>query len=137
MFFINIFYEVIFVLKLRDGISPETLREYGFKPGKEFFGKERCVVTGLDTSIRQNGYHKFLTQDSDTYEYGDGFDEIAYTDEEFDIPMVQMSFKIGDGDNLYIDCAPSCTYHIGGVEMDIIADTIYQLTCDGLIEPNK
>ena len=29
------------MIKLKDGINPEVLRKYGFKPGKEFSFKER------------------------------------------------------------------------------------------------
>lgn len=120
-------------LKLKSGIDPDVLREYGFKLGKEFFGKERWCGDGTGYAYQAEWYLKFLTIDWETGLCGEGFDEIAYID-GYNVPMVQISFRIGGGDDLYIDCAPSCTYHIGGDELDIVADTIFRLTRDGIIE---
>lgn len=71
--------------------------------------------------------HKFLMD-------ADEPDKVAFTDEEFDIPMVHIMFRLGNGNDLYIDCAPSCTYHIGGDELDIVAETIFFMTQAGLLE---
>lgn len=121
-------------LRLKEGINPDILRKYGFHLGKEDFGKERWCGDGGGYQYQAEWYHKFLTFDEDTGEYGENIGGIAYTDDEFDIPMVQISFRTDNKNDLYIDCAPSCTYHIGGDELDIITDTIFQLTQDQLLE---
>lgn len=46
--------------------------------------------------------------------------------------MVHMVFRVGDHNDLFIDCAPSGTYHIN--DLDIVADTLYDLVNAGLIE---
>ena len=120
-------------LRLKKNVSPEVLRNYGFHLGKEDFGKERWCGDGCGYQYQADWYHKFLRIDWDTGEMGTNGD-IAYTDDNYDIPMVQLTFRIGSGDDLYIDCAPSCTYHIGGSELDIVTDTIYQLITDGIVE---
>lgn len=112
-------------LKLKDGINPEILRDFGFHLGKEYFGKEKWCGDGCGYEYQANWYHKFLTIDWNTGELGAGFNDIAYADD--DIPMVHIMFRIGSNNDLYIDCAPDCTYHIGGDELDIVADTIYEL----------
>lgn len=120
-------------LKLKEGVNPEVLRDYGFHLGKEDFRKERWCGDGIGYQYQADWYHKFLLVDEEIG-YNSSIGEIAYTDEEFDIPMVQISFRIGNGNDLYIDCAPSCTYHIGGDELDIVAETIFALTQAGLLE---
>lgn len=124
------------MLRLKDGVNPERLRDFGFHLGKEDFGKERWCGDGSGYTYMAEEYHKFLMYDEETGFNGKGIGTIAYTDKEFDIPMVHMSFQIGkNGDNsLYIDVAPSCTYHIGGDELDVVTDTIFQLIEAGLIE---
>lgn len=120
-------------LVLRQGVNPEVLRDFGFKPGREFFGKERWCGDGIGYEYQADWYHKFLRIDEDTGLYGE-IGDIAYTDNEFDIPMVHMSFHIGGLNDLYIDCAPSGTYYIGGDDLDVITDTIYDLIQAGLVE---
>ncbi len=120
-------------LKLKGGVNPEILRNYGFHLGKEDFGKERWCGNGIGYQYQADWYHKFLLVDEEVG-YNASIGEIAYTDENFDIPMVKISFRIGDGNDLYIDCAPCCTYHIGGDELDIVAETIFALTQVGLLE---
>ena len=119
-------------LKLKDEVNPEILRNFGFRLGREYFGNEKWCGDGCGYEYQANWYHKFLTVDWDTGEVGDGFDNIAYADD--DIPMVQIMFRIGSNNDLYIDCAPNCTYHISGDELDIVADTIYDLNEAGLLE---
>lgn len=124
------------MLVLKQGVNPEVLREFGFKPGREFFGKERWCEDGIGYEYQADWYHKFLRIDPEEgVPSEDG--EIAYTDEEYDIPMVQMSFRIGVLNDLYIDCSPSGTYHIGGDELDVVADTIYSLIQAGLVEKKE
>ena len=124
-------------LRLKEGINPEVLRDFGFHLGKEDFGKERWCGYGIGYQQQANWYHKFLMFDEETGELNTSSGKIMYTGEEFDIPMVQMTFRIGNGNDLYIDCAPSYTYHIGGSDLDIVAETIFALTQAGLLEIDK
>lgn len=119
-------------LKLKDDVRPESLRDFGFRLGREYFGNEKWCGDGCGFEYQADWYHKFLTVDWDTGEFGDGFGNIAYADDN--IPMVHMMFRIGNHNDLYIDCAPSCTYHIGGDELNIVADTIYELVNAGLVD---
>lgn len=121
-------------LRLKKNVSPEVLRNYGFHLGKEDFGKERWCGDGCGYQYQGEWYHKFLLFNEETGEYTSDVGGIAYTEEEFDIPMVQMSFRTTMNNDLYIDCAPSCTYHISGDELDIVADTIFELVRDGVVE---
>ena len=117
-------------LKLKDGIDANELRKYGFKRGREFFGKERwCGESGIGYGYVADWMIKFL-MDVENPEL------IAYTDTEFDIPMVEIAFRTDEKgwNDLYIDCAPSCTYHISGSDLDIVTDTIFELTQAGLVE---
>lgn len=122
------------MIRLKDGVSPEILRDYGFHPGREDFGKERWCGNGIGYACQAAWYHKFLTYNEDTGEYGEGYSEIAYTDDKFDIPMVQMSFRIGNSNDLYVDCAPSGTYYIGGIDLAIVTETVFAMTQAGLLE---
>lgn len=129
-------------LRLKAGVDPEILRNFGFVQGKEMFGKERWCGDGQGYAYQAEWYHKFLRFDEDTGEMGD-FDnpdcKIAYTDPEFDIPMVHISFRIGEryNNDLYIDCAPKGTYHIGGSDLDIVTNTLFKLIQAGLLEEDE
>lgn len=58
---------------------------------------------------------------------------IYYADDDYDQPMVQITVRTENRD-LWIDCTPSGTYHIGGEELDVVVETIMQLTEAGLLE---
>lgn len=51
----------------------------------------------------------------------------------YDIPCVQISVRTEHRD-LYVDVAVEGTYHVGGSELDIVTDTIYELTQAGILE---
>lgn len=59
--------------------------------------------------------------------------KIAYIAEDYDIPCVQISVRTEHRD-LYVDVAVEGTYHVGGSELDIVTDTIYELTQAGILE---
>ena len=116
-------------LRLKEGIGIDELRNYGFELGSVLGKRDsfnRCLGD-IGHAYMDEWAHKFL-MDADEPE------KVAFTDEEFDIPMVHIMFRLGDGNDLYIDCAPSCTYHIGGDELDIVAETIFSMTQAGLLE---
>lgn len=115
-------------IKLKNDVTPEVLKKHGFKTGKEWADAgERCLGPGHE--YQHGWYHKFLMDEEEP-------EKIAYTDEEYAIPRVQISVRTDEkfGNDIYVDCAPSCTYHIGGYEMDIVLETIYKLTKDRILE---
>lgn len=119
------------MLKIKDNVSLEILRNYGFKTGKEWADSgERCLV-GTGYEYLHNRWFKFrMDIDEET---GELTDRIMYTNEEYDIPMVEISV-IPETRSIYLDLAPSCTYHIDGDELDVATDTLFQLISDGLVE---
>lgn len=118
-------------LRIKDGVGIDELRKYGFELGSVLGEKDsfnRCLG-GIGYAYMDSWAHKFL-MDPDEPE------KVAFTDEEFNIPMVHISFRLDDkfGRDLYIDIAPSCTYHIGGSDLDIVAETIFAMTQADLLE---
>lgn len=113
--------------RIKDGINLEELRKYGFRTGKEWADDgERCL-DNVGYEYQHGWWHKF---------YMDPDEEgkcIYYADDDYDQPMVQITVRTENRD-LWIDCTPSGTYHIGGEELDVIVETIMQLTEDGLLE---
>lgn len=114
-------------LRVKEGIDLEVLREYGFKIGKEWGDAgERCLA-GIGYAYQHEWYHKFL-MDAD-----EDNTKIAYISDEYDIPCVQISVRTEHRD-LYVDVAVEGSYHVGGSELDIVTDTIYELTQAGILE---
>ena len=105
-------------LRVKAGIDLEELKKYGFKTGKEWADAgERCLE-GI-------GYKYLMDADEPS--------KIAYIAEDYDIPCVQISVRTEHRD-LYVDVAVEGTYHVGGSELDIVTDTIYELTQAGILE---
>lgn len=113
-------------LRVKAGIDLEELKKYGFKTGKEWADAgERCLE-GIGHKYQHEWYHKFLMD-------ADEPSKIAYIAEDYDIPCVQISVRTEHRD-LYVDVAVEGTYHVGGSELDIVTDTIYELTQAGILE---
>lgn len=113
-------------LRVKAGIDLEELKKYGFKTGKEWADAgERCLE-GIGYKYPHEWYHKFLMD-------ADEPSKIAYIAEDYDIPCVQISVRTEHRD-LYVDVAVEGTYHVGGSELDIVTDTIYELTQAGILE---
>lgn len=114
-------------IKLKENVNPEELRKFGFKPGKEWADKgERCLE-GVGYAYQHEWWHKFKMEEANP-------NNIEYADDDYDQPSVSMCFRVGNGNDLYIDCVPRGTYHIGGSDLDIVSKTIYELTLEGIIE---
>ena len=114
------------MFKLKENLSPEVLRQYGFRLGSEFINERRFEYL---SAAEAQEWFKFKMDEEEP-------EHIAYAESEFDYAMVEISCFLRS-DNiwvLYIDCAPSCTYHIGGGDLDVITDTFYDLIIDGVIE---
>lgn len=113
-------------LRVKAGIDLEELKKYGFKTGKEWADAgERCLE-GIGYKYQHEWYHKFLMD-------ADEPSKIAYIAEDYDIPCVQISVRTEHRD-LYVEVAVEGTYHVGGSELDIVTDTIYELTQAGILE---
>ncbi len=113
-------------LRVKAGIDLEELKKYGFKTGKEWADAgERCLED-IGYKYQHEWYHKFLMD-------ADEPSKIAYIAEDYDIPCVQISVRTEHRD-LYVDVAVEGTYHVGGSELDIVTDTIYELTQAGILE---
>ena len=115
------------MIRIKDGVDFEVLRNFGFKKGKEWADAgERCLE-GIGYKYQHEWWHKFKMEESDP-------DRIEYADEEYDQPTVSLCFRTGNSNDLYIECVPRGSYHIGGSDLDIISETIMDLTRAGLIE---
>ena len=112
-------------LKIKDNVDLEELRKYGFKLGKEYADAgERCLVgSGYATDLKC--WHKFFMDPYDP-------ERIYYADDNYDQPLVQIMVSTNQRE-IYVDCTPS-GYHIGGDELDIVLETIMELTEAGLLE---
>lgn len=116
-------------IRIKDGVDLEELKKHGFKTGKEWADAgERCLE-GIGYEYQHDWYHKF-SMDPD--EEGN----ILYADDDYDQPVVQITVRTEHRD-IYIECTPSGSYHIGGSDLDIITETIFDLTQAGLLEVVK
>lgn len=113
-------------VRVKAGVDLEELRKFGFKTGKEWADAGEQCLQGIGYEYQHGWYHKFL-MDPDEEE------KIYYADEEYDQPMVQITVRTEYRD-IYVECVPSGTYHIGGSDMDIVLETILELTQAGLLE---
>jgi hypothetical protein len=115
------------MLKIKDGIDLKKLEEYGFNIGEKFIDNgERCICNESE----YNDYWKF-SMDEDEPE------KVLYADDEFDQAIVSIHVQSSMGNRLYIECTPSCSYHIEGFELNIVTDTLYQMILDGIVEQVK
>lgn len=58
-------------------------------------------------------------------------EKVAYISDEYDIPCVEIGIK--PNGMVYIDYAVEGTYHIGGSEVDVVNDTLFDLVTAGLL----
>lgn len=109
------------MLKLKENVDFEELRKYGFKPGKEWAKTERC--TG-EYHATYDWWLKYLMDEEEP-------EKVAYTSDEYDIPCVGIG--IMPSRVVYIDYSVESTYHIGGSDVDIVNDTLFDLITAGLL----
>ena len=113
-------------IKIKEGVDLEELRKFGFKTGKEWADAgERCLE-GIGYEYQHGWYHKFMMNEEDD-------SKIAYTSDEYAIPCVQIAVRTERRD-IYVDVAVEDTYHVCGSDLDIVTETIYELTMAGLLE---
>ena len=73
-------------------------------------------------------WHKFLMDEEDE-------NKIAYIYEAYDIPSVQISVRTDFHRDIYVDVAKEGSYHTS--DLDVVTETIYELTKAGLLEIEK
>lgn len=111
-------------LKIKDGVNLEELRKFGFKLGKEFAEAGEPCLEGIGYGYQHGWFHKFAMNP---------YDESSIYYGEDGIPLVQITVRTEHRD-IYVDCAPYGTYHIGGSDLDIVLETVAELTQAGLVE---
>lgn len=109
------------MLKLREDVDFEELRKYGFKPGQEWAKTERC------TGKYHATYDWWLKYAMDEEEP----DKVAYTSDEYDIPCVELGIK--PNGVVYIDYSVESTYHIGGSDVEVVNDTLFDMITAGIL----
>ena len=105
---------------IKEKVDLKSLEKYGFKIGREIPTNERCICNDYE----RDDY--WLIPMNPDYP-----DEVFYADDEFNQPI--WSIHIQKTRRLWIDCVPSCTYHIDNMDMD---QMFYILKCmieDGII----
>lgn len=109
------------MLRVRKDVDFERLREFGFKPGTEW-ERER-FLDGCNYMLPW--WHKCSMEE-------DNPERVAYADEDYDQPIIHICVK--ENGELYADFTPSCTYHIEDSEVDMALETVYEMTCAGILE---
>lgn len=111
-------------LKVKDDVDLKRLRQYGFKPGNEW--KDERFLNGCDYMLPW--WHK-CSMDPDNPEC------VYYSDDDYDQPMVHICIR--DDRTIYADLTPECTYHVGGSELSVLMETVYDMVRDGILEKER
>lgn len=108
-------------LRIKDGVSLEQLREFGFVPGYELAQRSQYTEYFNEREYQLSWWHKFAT-DSETG---------APLLDEYGNPRCQAWV---DENRLWFDVMPWGTYHAEMSDLDIVTDTVFALSLAGLIE---
>lgn len=106
------------MIRLKDGVSLDTLRNYGFKTGREI--TEDDDVFFID-DYKYDWWFKHARKEDGSISMSDG-----------DLPMVELCFK-PDG-SFECEIVPCYTYHCSESDVEVLLDTIEMLTKAGIIE---
>lgn len=111
--------------KIKENVDLKILEKYGFKIGREIPDNTRCICNDYDRDD-----YWLIPMDPDEPE------NVFYADEEFDQPIwsIHIQTSLGRNQRVWIDCVPSCTYHIDNMDMEQMFYTIKCMIEDGLIE---
>lgn len=111
---------VVMSLYLKESIDPQKLEDYGFERA------DKVKARGVRVDFPDDSYIKFAEDEEKP-----GIP--CYADDE--IPLCQLSFLLRPNGRMcmYNDCAPSCTYHVGGADIEVLEKTLFDLVTDGLI----
>lgn len=107
--------------KIKENIDLKSLEKYGFKIGREIPDNGRCICNDYE----RDNYWLIPTSP-------DNPNEIYYADDDFDQPI--WSVHIRNNRRVWIDCVPSCTYHIDNMDMETMFYTLKCMIDDGVIE---
>lgn len=116
------------MIRLKDGIDINVLREFGFKSGAEW------------REVDNRSFGAYCGNDRAFYKFHmdpENPDQINYIEDDTDVAVCELSFVPGNDDiiRLFIDAAPTCTYHVDTYDWDgLVENTIYDLTMAGVIE---
>ena len=105
---------------IRDNVDLKILEKYGFKIGREIPDNERCICNDYERDD-----YWLIAMNPDEPE------EVFYADDAFDQPI--WSIHIQNNRRLWIECVPSCTYHIDNLDMDKMFFVLKCMIEDGLI----
>lgn len=113
-------------LKIKTSADLERLREFGFVPGEELAHTPQFSEYFDGRGYQLPWWHKF-EEDPDN----PGWPNC----DEDGLPLVHAWVDTRDEKNLlWFDVVPCCTYHAGMSDLDLITDTVLNLTRAGLIE---
>ncbi len=115
-------------LKLKEGVTLDRLREFGFATGFELIAQD-CRYEPVFDGCRYMlpWWHKFLP-DPDT-------GSPIMMDEDNCNPILHAWVSTDGGENsLWFDVVPCCTYHAEMQDLDLVTDTVFELAQAGLIE---
>lgn len=107
--------------KIKENVDLKALEKYGFKIGREIPDNERCICNDRDRDD-----YWLIPMDPDEPE------EVFYAEEGFSQPI--WSVHVFSSRMVWIDCVPSCTYHINNWDMEKMFYTLKLMIEDGLIE---
>ena len=113
-------------LRIKDNIPIGRLREFGFAPGKELAQNRMFQSEFKGAAYSLPWWHKFACDGGEIFRNENG------------IPMAHAWIDTRDGKNLlWFDVAPCCTYHIEMEELDMVTETVFELTKAGLLEKSE
>ena len=105
---------------IKDCVDLNDFQQYGFKIGRHIPDSERCI----DNDYEMDDYWLIPMNP-------DNPDEVYYADDEFDQPI--WSIHIQNNRRVFIDCVPSCTYHIDNMDMEQMFYVLKHMIDDGII----
>lgn len=105
---------------IKDNIDLRSLEKYGFKIGREIPDNERCI----DNDYERDDYWLISMNPDEP-------DEIHYADDDYDQPI--WCVHIQSNRRVWIDCTPSCTYHIDNMDMEQMFYVLKRMIEDGII----
>ena len=113
-------------LRIKDNVPIGRLREFGFAPGYELAQNQMFRQEFDGAEYMLPWWHKFEC------------DGKKISRNEYGTPLVHAWVDTRDGKNrLWFDAAPCCTYHVGMGELDLVTDTIFELTKAGFLEKSE
>jgi hypothetical protein len=107
--------------KIKDDVDLKSLQKYGFKIGREYPDNERCICNDFERDD-----YWLIPMDPDEPE------SPWYADSDFDQTI--WSIHVQSHRRMWIECVPSCTYHISNMDMEPMFYALKLMIEDGIIE---